>query len=153
MTKAVTGHRTPYGHRSIADLKAGRAVSASPCTDQSYNSLTSTILKFHKLKADCCIANVLGPRGNRFAIDNVAGSKFCFSDRTVSKVVADLSARYDIDDIGGMRVRLFLSARFKSRLENTYARVFEFQGDALWVYDQGILRTCNTRVAAHKSRH
>src|SRR5467141_1363390 len=89
------------------------------------------ILKFHKLKADCCIANVLGPVRYRITIYDVAGSEVCLSDRTVSTVVADLSARDHVDDIGGMRVQLFLNARFKSRLENTYARVFESQGDAL----------------------
>src|SRR6185295_238953 len=92
---------------------------------------THLILKFHKLTADCCITDVLGPVCYRITIDNVAGLEVCLSDSTVSAVGADLSTRDDIDDIGGMRVHLFLNAWSKSRLENTYARVFEFQGDAL----------------------
>src|SRR5258708_11418792 len=68
------------------------------------------VLKFHELKADGCTANVLGPVRYGITIYNVAGSEVCFSDRTVSTVVADLSASDDIDDIGGMRVHLFLNA-------------------------------------------
>src|SRR6267154_3112451 len=102
----------------------------SSCTRNSTVTV-QLVLKFHKLKADCCAANVLGPVRDRITIYNVSGSELGFSDRTVSTVVARLSARDDIDDIGGMRMHLFLNAWFKSRLKNTYARVFEFQGNAL----------------------
>ena len=47
------------------------------------NQTTPLILKFHQLKTDGCVANVLGPVRYRITIDNVACSELCFRDSAV----------------------------------------------------------------------